>query len=127
MQDHALFRWAQQQQAQASAASATEQLDEAGPADTRGAAYREILPHVGGLQAEVLAFLRSVGEAGATDHEIAEHFGGVELKDTYAPRRHELMVLGLVKDSGRRRPTFRNGKRGRCTARVYVVCTAAGD
>jgi len=60
-------------------------------------------PRSGAQRAQVLAHLRDQGEAGATDEEIqtALDLGG----STQRPRRVELVHRGLVRDSGRTRPT----------------------
>jgi hypothetical protein len=69
--------------------------------DTSQAAASAIEPKVGRLQAMVLEFIRECG--GATDEEIQV---GLALKqNTARPRRCELYLKGLVKDSGQRRST----------------------
>jgi hypothetical protein len=59
----------------------------------------------------LLAWLRTRPK-GATDQEAATFTGIVP--DAIRPRRGELVRLGLVRDSGRVRPTSRN-----CPARVW--------
>ena len=55
---------------------------------------------------KTLAFLRAMGERGATDHEIDAHFRDIGEKFiTMRPRRRNLVVLGDVEDSGRTRLT----------------------
>ena len=55
------------------------------------------------LRARVLAFIIERGQHGATDDE-GEAALGIK-PQTYTPRRGELAKLGLVADSGERRPT----------------------
>lgn len=71
------------------------------------------------IRDRVLAFIRDRGQAGATDEE-----GEAALRikpQTYTPRRRELVQLGLVGDSGRRRRT----DAGRPAA-VWVATSASG-
>jgi hypothetical protein len=69
------------------------------------------------LRQRVLTFIIERGSFGATDEEIQ---AGTGLKcQTETPRRRELVQLGLVVDSGRRRPT----SSGR-PATVWVMATA---
>lgn len=73
------------------------------PAGTSGVAAGRIAGHAKDLRARVLAFIVGQGPHGATDDE-----GGAVLgikPRTYTPRRGELVALGLVVDSGRRRNT----------------------
>lgn len=70
---------------------------------TKRAAAESIKPHRAKLQDAVLAYLRGRGSEGATDEEIAV---ALQLRsDTARPRRTELVDLGKVRDSGRRRAT----------------------
>lgn len=55
------------------------------------------------LRAKVLDYIVERGNAGATDDE-GEAVLGIK-SQTYTPRRGELVKLGLVIDSGARRPT----------------------
>lgn len=66
------------------------------------------------LRAKVWAYIRLAGEHGVTDEE-GEDWLGLR-SQTYTPRRGELVRLGLVVDSGRRRMT-----RGNRPAAVWVA------
>ena len=71
--------------------------------ETSTAAGAEIDRHLPRLQALVLRFVLACAERGATDSEIA---AGTRLSsETSRPRRVELVNLGRVVDSGRRRST----------------------
>lgn len=70
------------------------------------------------LRARVLAHIVASGEYGSTDDEGET---ALTIKpQTYTPRRRELALLGLVRDSGRRRAT----ESGRPAA-VWVAATLA--
>ena len=87
--------------------------------DTSEAAAEAIRPTVKGLRAAVFACIIGRGPVGATDAEIQ---AALELpSDTERPRRRELVRLGMVRDSGQRRPTP--------SGRLAVVWSAvtAGD
>jgi len=58
------------------------------------------------LQVRTLNLLRERGDAGATNEEASEMLG--EYLYTIAPRVRELVLHGLVVDSGMRRPSSRN-------------------
>ncbi|MBX3404147.1 MAG: hypothetical protein KF699_12115 [Phycisphaeraceae bacterium] len=73
------------------------------PAGTSGVAADRIAVHAKDLRARVLAFIVGQGPHGATDDE-GEAALGIKCQ-TYTPRRGELVALGLVVDSGRRRNT----------------------
>jgi hypothetical protein len=73
------------------------------PAGTSGVAAGRIAGHAKDLRARVLAFIVEQGPHGATDDE-GEAALGIK-PQTYTPRRGELVALGLVVDSGRRRRT----------------------
>ncbi len=73
------------------------------PAGTSTVAAHRIAGHANGLRARVLAFILEQGSHGATDDE-GEAVLGIK-PQTYTPRRGELVALGLVVDSGRRRKT----------------------
>lgn len=73
------------------------------PAGTSGVAADRIAGHAKDLRARVLAFIVEQGPHGATDDE-GETALGIKCQ-TYTPRRGELVALGLVVDSGRRRNT----------------------
>lgn len=74
-----------------------------------------IRPYVNAMQAEVLDYLCSLGEAGATDIEGVAATG--MNPSTWRPRRGELEDAGLVLKTEAKRPTG-NGK---ATAYVYVA------
>ena len=69
--------------------------------NTRRAAHRAAEASARGLTRRVLAFIRSRGAIGTTDHELAEALD--LLPDTARSRRVALRDAGLVRDSGRRR------------------------
>lgn len=60
-------------------------------------------PTAGTKRAQALAYLRSQGAVGATDEEMQAHIP--MNPNTQRPRRVELVMAGLVKDSGRCRRT----------------------
>jgi hypothetical protein len=70
--------------------------------DTSRAAAAEIRPNAGTLRAKVLDCLRS--SSGLTDEEIQNWLQMPA--STQRPRRVELVRMGLVADSGRRRETM---------------------
>jgi hypothetical protein len=66
--------------------------------ETSRAAADSIEPEAGTLRYAVLAYIRRAGEAGATDEEVQT---GVPMRaNTQRPRRRELELGGLVRDSG---------------------------
>lgn len=71
------------------------------PVPTSEAAARKVNPDA--LRSKVLEFIRAKGEEGATDCEIQAALG--LSGDTQRPRRWELHKAGLIKDSGKTRPT----------------------
>jgi hypothetical protein len=73
------------------------------PTGTSEPAARRIEGGAGTLRERILGYLRGRGPDGATDDE-AETALCIK-PQTYTPRRHELVTLGLVIDSGRRRRT----------------------
>ena len=73
---------------------------------TSEAAAEGIVPRAATLRRAVFDFIRSHGQWGATDEEGIEGTGIVA--STYRPRRVELVTGGLVRDSGRTRPTKAN-------------------
>lgn len=77
-------------------------------------------PVAGLLRENVLAFIRSRGEEGATDQEIQEALALDP--STQRPRRVELVQAGLVWNSGKTRKT-RSGRE----AVVWVISTSAKD
>lgn len=56
------------------------------------------------LRQQVLEYITSLYEFGATDDEMQRHLNMPG--STQRPRRQELQEMGLVKDSGRRRKTL---------------------
>lgn len=71
--------------------------------DTSYTAAARVEPTAATLRREVLDFIRSRGDYGATDSEVqaALDMGG----NTERPRRRELQTQGFIKDSGHRRLT----------------------
>jgi hypothetical protein len=88
------------------------------PAGTSEVAADRIAGHAAKQRADVLAVIVKAGRFGATDAEV-ETATGIRAQSV-SPRRGELRALGLVVDSGRRRPT----PRGRPAA-VWVATTFA--
>lgn len=78
------------------------------------AAAASIEPRLGKLQLKVLAYLQATPE-GATDEEMQTALAMGS--NTQRPRRRELQLAGLLKDSGRTRP-LRSGK----DAAVWITC-----
>lgn len=81
-------------------------------------AAEAIKPRVNELQQLVLRFMAERGDDGATDEEGIEGTGLAP--NTFRPRRIELVSAGMVKDSGKTRPT----KSGRA-ATVWVATADA--
>lgn len=75
------------------------------PAGTSGVAADRIAGYAAKQRADVLAVIVKSGAFGATDADI-ETATGIRAQSV-SPRRGELRALGLVVDSGRRRPTPR--------------------
>lgn len=88
------------------------------PAGTSSIAARRIAGHTPKLRARVLAYIVGRGADGATDDE-GEAALGIK-PQTYTPRRGELVALGLVVDSTRRRKTG-SGR----PAAVWIAATFA--
>lgn len=88
------------------------------PAGTSGVAADRIAGYAAKQRNDVLAVIAKAGAFGATDAEI-ESATGIRAQSV-SPRCGELRVLGLVVDSGRRRPT----PRGRPAA-VWIAATFA--
>lgn len=82
--------------------------------DTSEDAADSIAPQVGRLQSVVLDAIRAAGSRGLTDEELQSRLG--LRPNTARPRRCELYLKGLVKDSGVRRATA-SGR----TAAVWVA------
>jgi hypothetical protein len=62
-----------------------------------------IRPAAGTQRGRVLAYVESCGLVGATDEEIAD--GLYMNPSSVRPRRGELLEAGLIRDSGKTRPT----------------------
>ena len=90
----------------------------AAPRGTSEVAAQRIAKAAPNLRDAVLALLRERGERGATDQEMQAELGLTS--NTQIPRRWELVRLGLVRDSGQRRPTA-SGR----SATVWVVASIA--
>ena len=75
------------------------------PPGTSGVAADRIAGYAAKQRADVLAVIVKAGAFGATDADI-EAATGIRAQSV-SPRRGELRALGLVVDSGRRRPTPR--------------------
>lgn len=74
---------------------------------TSAEAAQAIEPRAETLRKAVLDLLRKCGDVGATDEEIQDTLA--MNPSTQRPRRIECVELGLVRDSGRTRPT-RSGR-----------------
>lgn len=77
--------------------------------ETSVAAAESVKGFVNAMRARVLAYLEA-NPSGATDEEIATALNMEG--NTERPRRIELMTMGLVKDSGKKRKT----RKGRLAA-----------
>lgn len=84
------------------------------PPGTSDAAARRIEGHAPKVRRKIHDFIRDRGPQGATDDE-GESVLGIK-PQSYTPRRGELVDLGLVVDSGKRRKT----ESGRAAA-VWVM------
>jgi predicted transcriptional regulator len=83
--------------------------------DTSRDAAESMRPHVSEIEARVLAYVKRWGSHGETCDEVER---GLDLShQTASARLRGLILKGLIKDSGARRPT-RSGR----AARVYVAC-----
>lgn len=71
--------------------------------DTSREAARSMRPHIARLEQVVLEAIRASGGEGLCDHEIEERTGLQH--QTASARRRELVLRGLVEDSGIRRVT----------------------
>mgnify|MGYP005855329159 CR=1 FL=1 len=71
--------------------------------DTEIEAARLVAPQAGTWRSRVLEAIAAAGEVGMTDWELHERLGGALY--TVAPRRAELVRMGWLADSGRRRST----------------------
>lgn len=77
-------------------------------------AAKAIAPSAQTLRGQVLAWFRSLGEHGATDEQLCDHFGGTP--GTWRARRIELTQAGLLRDSSNTREA-RSGRQ----AVVWVI------
>ena len=84
--------------------------------DTSAAAAFNILDSVNGMQKKVYDFISFCGKKGSTDAEIQECLDMTP--STQVPRRRELVLKGLVIDSGKRRKNPSG-----CNAVVWVKTT----
>lgn len=89
-----------------------------GAADTEREAARFVFPRSGSWRYRVLVEIARAGDAGLTDWEVHKRLGGNLY--TTAPRRKELLDMGWIGDSGKRRAT-----NNRTSAIVWVL-TALG-
>jgi hypothetical protein len=85
--------------------------------DTSLASAAHIADGAPTLRGQVYRFIHKCRWYGATDHEVQDQLD--MNPSTQRPRRIELVKRGLVKDSGRRRPTH--------TGRKAVVWIATGQ
>lgn len=85
--------------------------------DTSESAANAIRPKSATLREKVLGFLRTRGDAGATDEEIQDLLRMPA--STQRPRRVELVAMGLAKESRTKRTT-RSGR----AASVWVAVGA---
>ena len=70
-------------------------------ADTSLKAYMEIQPHLGRMEADVLAAIKQ--HPRCTDSELTFFMGYGYDKNKVRPRRNKLLELGLIHDAGKRR------------------------
>lgn len=89
--------------------------------DTSVEAATAIAPCLKGLQARALREIRASGRLGLTSQELADHIG-VD-RTAIQPRTTELKLLGLIRDSGQRRPNRTSGK----NAIVWITSAPAND
>lgn len=89
------------------------------PAGTSKAAAARIASGAARLRVRFLDYITAQGDHGATDAETQAALG--MLTQTQTPRRRELVQLGLVRDSGQRRPTPSG-----CPAAVWVAAEPGG-
>lgn len=76
------------------------------PVDTSVAAAVDVLPHINRQQAMVLNYIRVHGPATDDELEVALHLS----PSTCRPRRRELVLRYVLRDSGQRRLTRHNRK-----------------
>ena len=90
------------------------------PKGTSEVAAEMIAPHAARQRNEVLQAILRAGEHGLTADE-GQRITGIK-SQSYTPRRNELAKMGLIRDTGNRRPT----ESGR-PASVWVAVTKRGD
>lgn len=73
------------------------------PEGTSEVAAKMIAPKAGTMRGRVYAAIFAAGTRGLTDDE-GQQLTGIRCQ-TWGPRRHELVSMGLVVDTGERRPT----------------------
>jgi len=71
--------------------------------DTSIAAAKKILPDVGTIQREVFEYFKNCSSEGSTDEQMFDSLGRLTQQNTYRPRRRELVLMGFLVDSGRRK------------------------
>jgi len=81
---------------------------------TSAAAFQTVKSAAGSMRAQILTLITGMGIVGATDDEV-EAYTGMK-HQTASARRRELVLKGLVQDSGRTRPT-----RSGCAATVWTA------
>ena len=84
--------------------------------DTSREAARSVARGAPTKRAEVYGYILARGDDGATDAEIER--GLSMLRQTVCARRNELVKLGMIRDSGRRRTSLHTGRR--CAVWVVV-------
>ena len=84
------------------------------PKGTSDVAAARIALHTPKQRERIYQAIHAAGEHGLTDDEGEEQLGIIP--QSYTPRRRELLVMGVVRDSGNRRMT-RNGR----SAAVWVA------
>jgi len=94
------------------------------PPGTSEVAAASMKPHAARQQREVLAVIVATREHGATDWEV-ETATGIRAQSV-SPRRGELRELGLIVDSGRRRPTASGRPAAVWVAAQYATKTEGG-
>ncbi|GMV98047.1 MAG: hypothetical protein HRF43_09805 [Phycisphaerae bacterium] len=112
-----LIREYQQPAPSASEKSPKNSMRPAGPMATSIDARYSVAGRALDARSRVLSYIEQRGSAGATDEEVRVALG--MRVQTQTPRRGELVKLGLIRDSGRRRPTS--------TGRAAVVWVATPE
>ena len=80
------------------------------PVDTSEEAADHMKPLTGRLRRLVLTLIKRNQAHGMTDADLEKETGLP--RQTVTPRRRELVVMGLVRDSGRRRKSETSGRSG---------------